>query len=77
MRILSRLTLAATILAGGALLIPAIANAEEHSVSPVGFGEQLVGCTSAGGEFGSAGSTDWCTAHDCDGEGGATATTRG
>ena len=37
------------------------ANAEEHSVSPVGFGELLAGCTSAGGEFGSAGSMDWCT----------------
>ena len=43
MRILSNLTLAAAILAGGALLIPAVANAEDHSVSPVGFGELLVG----------------------------------
>lgn len=69
MRILSNLTLAAAILAGGALLIPAVANAEDHSVSPVGFGELLVGCTSAGGEFGSAGSMYWCTVHDCDGDG--------
>ena len=66
MRILSRLTLAAAILAGGALLIPAVANAEDHSVSPVGFR----------GEFGSAGSM-WRTVHDCNGERGAAVTTRG
>ena len=71
MRILSRLPLAAATLAASALLIPTIALAGDNDpVSPMSWGELLVACTAAGGDFGSAGHTYWCSNEDCDGEGG-------
>jgi hypothetical protein len=71
MRILSRLAFAAATLAGAALLAPTITLAGDNQpVSPTGWGELLVACTAAGGDFGTAGHAYWCTNDDCDGEGG-------